>query len=119
MRTFENDDGNIMEQRRWIYSLKDKANIMLRCFSGQWKDYSDSTSYVFFDEELLAVKPVLEHSIVGKLGAYLYLEKKDDIFLRRTQDAYRYLQGVLKKPVVESLLKIGMEQLIDEVITGE
>lgn len=119
MRAFEDNGDTITEQRRWIYSYKNRVNILLRFSGGGWRDYSDNMSYGFYDEEFLAVKPVLEHSIVGKLGVYLYLEKKDDIFHRRTQDAQHYLQGVLKKPVVESLLKVGMEQLIDEVINGE
>jgi len=118
MRAFEDNGDTITEQRRWIYSYKNRVNILLG-FLRRMRDYSDNMSYGFYDEEFLAVKPVLEHSVVGKLGVYLYLEKKDDIFHRRTQDAQHYLQGVLKKPVVESLLKVGMEQLIDEVINGE
>ena len=76
MRAFEDDGYAITEQRRWIYSYKNRVNILLRFFCGSWRDYSDNMSYGFYDEEFLAVKPVLEHSIVGKLGVYLYLKKR-------------------------------------------
>lgn len=118
MRSFDNREENTYEKRRWIYSVKNRESILLVDYWGNWKDYSNEDGYAFKDDEFIKARPVLEQSMIGKMGVYQYLENVDNVFRHDTKKAHYYLTAILEKPIVESLLKVGLEQLIPDVVSN-
>ena len=119
MRSFEVTDNGISERKRWIYSVEQDVDITLVSYYGNWKSYEPAFHEGFTDSDYADVKSVLERSFVGKMGLYLYLNECDDIFNSQSYHAMFYLHTLLAKPIIESLQKVGLSQLISAVAEGK
>ncbi len=116
MRSFVGLDGNITERKRWIYSIKDHCNILLLTRNDNWSMQEADGYEGFKDDDFASAEPIFKESFIGKMGLYQYIGETDDVFHYRTNHAIYYLKSLMKKPIIETLLKVGLDSLIPSVV---
>lgn len=116
MRSFALLNGIITERKRWIYSIRDRLNVLLFSYNGIWNMKESDCYDSFKDDDFVAVEPVLKDSFIGKMGLYQYMSETDDVFHYRTNHANYYLISLMRKPIIETLLKVGLHDLIPAVV---
>ncbi len=119
MRMFEDEDGEAVESKRMIFSVKDRYICLLYKYCGKWhSDYVESSN-TFKDDDFKEVQEELSNTFVGKMGLYQYLEEKTGIYYYKTSFAASYLHDLITHPIIEKLLKVGLPQLIDAVVDNK
>lgn len=116
LRSFVGIDGRVEERKRWIYSIKDRCNILLLARNDNWSMQEPDGYDSFKDDDFALAEPVFKESFIGKMGLYRYMGEIDDVFHYRTNHANFYLKSLLKKPIIETLLKVGLHSLIPSVV---
>ncbi len=119
IRKFEDVMGVSYEKQRFIYSLEDHYIVYLVSQNGIWQEHSLDSYGCITDEDFKACEGVLKDSFVGQLGLYLYMEEKEGAYYYRTGHGVNYLLHLIKYPVIEKLLKVGLVQLIDAVVNNK
>jgi len=116
-RRFREYGDNVIESKRWIIAYKTGYSKLLVFRNDEWKIETDFRYYGFDDAELLGVREDLMKTEVSRIGLFEYLD-----YTGRTDDhgnyAYCYLTSLAEVPIIKTLAKIGMCQLISDVISG-
>lgn len=105
---------NIVEAKRWVFSLKKGYSKLLVFRNEEWKMDDDFSYYGFRDADIMEVREQLEKTQIGRMGLFEYLE-----YAERADgssiSAYHYLTTLRDVPIIETLAKIGMCYLIPDI----
>ena len=109
------------EQERWIYSYKDKVNVVMEFSDGEWVVTEEENPYDYHDDIFIRNKAKLKGSFVDKLGLFFVVEEVDVLF---DENCYErsgvvYLSKLFKYPIIETLAKVGLKSLIKGVYNNE
>ncbi len=117
-RMFSNKDEVIDEFKRWIVSVDTGYSRLLVKRYGEWEKESTGSYYGFSDYDLLSVKDEVMKTKVGKMGLFEYMEFSDASG-SRTLCGTHYLTSLYFNPIIETLVKIGMSNLIADVVSDK
>ena len=113
-RKYKEYGDNIVEAKRWVFSLKTGYSKLLVFLNDEWEMNDDFSYYGFKDADVLEVRGQLEKTDIGKMGLFEYLAYTDRAD-HGSISAYHYLTTLCDVPVVETLAKIGMCYLIPDI----
>ena len=104
------------EKERWFYSYKENVNAVMEFSDGEWVVTDTENPYEYHDDIFLYNKEKLKGSFVDKLGLFCVVEDKDVLFDDCcSRDGVVYLSKLHKYPITETLVKIGLKNLLDGV----
>ncbi len=105
------------EEERWIYSYKDRINTVIEFSDGEWVVTAENNPKGYYDDTFIRFRKELEGSFVDKLGLFCVVTEQEFLFDERTYDrnGVYYLSNLWKYPIIETLAKIGLKNLIDGV----
>lgn len=107
------------ERYRWIYTQNGSKNTLLKKEGNDWLAEKIGNVEICCDDIFESNRDLIKGSFLEKIGILMVLDKPKDIFKRYKCDAVRYLNNRMHYPLIETLLKIGMERLIDSVCSQE
>lgn len=103
------------EQYRWIYTQDGSVNTLLKRDGEDWLVKTGDTR-IFDDSVFEANIGRIKGTFLEKIGVLLIMNKQKGIFGRMPEsNVVDYLNDRVGYPLIETLLKIGMDRLIDSV----
>ena len=117
-RKFRECKNEVIERSRWIFSLKDDYSKLVVYRNERWSEEYDFKCYGFSDADFLELEEELRKTDIGKMGLYEYLDystRDDSCYLY----GYYYLTALKSYPIIETLVKIGMFQLVGQICSDK